>query len=739
MADVEQQILDAGAKVRDLKIAKAPKEEVQAAVAALLALKATAGVDVNAGSNNRRKTGKEKEGPAAGPRAEMTTLPDYIGHRMQVWDECVARRAVDSPPSLKPITITLPDGKTCEGKAGETTPMSIAESISKQMAGKMVISKVNGQTHDLQRPIMEDCTLELMDFDTPDGQYTFWHSSAHVLGQAIELTYPDAQLCIGPPIDEGGFYYDVHLDKDNAVSPEHFKGIEKIISKVQGEKQPFERLELTKQEAKEMFKTNPFKLEIITNKIPDGERCTAYRCGPLIDLCRGPHVPSTGVIKAFSVTKNSSAYWLGKAENASLQRVYGISFPDKKKLKEYEEIQRLAEERDHRKVGLQQKLFFFHELSPGSCFFLPHGTRLYNKLQNFIRDEYWKRGYDEVISPNVFNVQLWKTSGHWQNYQENMFSFEVEGQTFAMKPMNCPGHCLMFGSTLRSYRELPVRYADFGVLHRNELSGALTGLTRVRRFQQDDAHIFCRQDQIGEEVMGVLDMLQHCYGIFGFTFSLCLSTRPEKFLGEIAMWDQAEKALADTLDKFGQEWSINPADGAFYGPKIDIQLTDALKRKHQCATIQLDFQLPLRFGLQYKSEKDGFEVPVIVHRAILGSVERMFAVLLEHTGGKWPFWLNPRQISIVPVHDTLIEYSREVRDLLHNAGFYVELDESSKQLKKKVRDAQLSQFNFILVLGAEERDAKTVNVRFRDHPDDKEVWTQDEMLVKLKALVDTHK
>jgi len=333
---------------------------------------------------------------------------------------------------------------------------------------------------------------------------------------------------------------------------------------------------------------------------------------------------------------------------------------------------------------------------------------------------------------------LWKISGHYANYAENMFMFDVEGQQFGMKPMNCPGHCLMFRSMLRSYKELPIRYADFGALHRNELSGALTGLTRVRRFQQDDAHIFARHDQIESEVAGVLDMLQETYGILGFTFELMLSTRPEKFLGELEVWDRAEIALAQTLDKFGQAWTINPGDGAFYGPKIDIQVFDALKRKHQCATIQLDFQLPIRFGLSYKAEGEGFDVPVIIHRAILGSVERMFAILIEHTGGKWPFWLSPRQIMVITISDKYMTYAREVRNLLHDRGFYVDVEESHKQLNKKIREAQLAQYNLILVVGEEEQEKRAVNVRLRDSPTEQVVWSLSELLRRCKNFVDYH-
>lgn len=686
--------------------------------------------------NSKKKQGKEGRKAPAAPKE----LPANIKHRIAVWDRLSAEEK--KTVSGKKIVVTLPDGKQIEGEAGVTTPMSICEGISNSLAKKVVVAKVNGVTKDLLIPLTEDCSLELCKFDSPEGQYTFWHSSAHILGQAIELNYPNARLCIGPPIDTGGFYYDVELG-DTKVSQADFKGLESFITKIQKEKQAFTRMEIKKEDAMDMFKDNKFKLEIIKDKIPDGETCSAYRCGPLIDLCRGPHVPSTATIKSMAVTKNSSAYWLGKAENPSLQRVYGISFPDKKQMKEWKLLIKQAEERDHRRVGVQQKLFFFHDCSPGSAFFLPHGVRLYNRLMDLMKSEYRKRGFDEVMTPNVFNVDLWKTSGHYANYKENMFIFDVENQEFGMKPMNCPAHCIMFKSTLRSYRDLPMRLADFGVLHRNELSGALSGLTRVRRFQQDDAHIFCRQDQIKAEVAGALQFLQHIYGIFGFSFQVQLSTRPEKYLGEIALWEKAEKALAGCLDDFGGEWTINPADGAFYGPKIDIQVTDALKRKHQCATIQLDFQLPIAFDLQYKTEgKEGdanFERPVIVHRAILGSCERMMAILIEHYGGKWPFWLSPRQAIVIPVGQGFLDYAQQVRNAVHDAGFYCDVETSTKQLTKKIREAQLQNYNYILVVGPSEKDNNQVNVRKRDSAKAAEqvVMSVDQLLTFFKQMDET--
>jgi len=682
------------------------------------------------------KQADEKESKKKGP----APLEAYMQHRMKVWDEAAERRkAEQGAVEPKPITITMPDGKTHEGQAFVTSPLDIAKKISKSLVEKSLVAKVNGALWDMARPLVEDSTLEFLDFESKEGKYVFWHSSAHILGQAIEKEFKEAKLCIGPPIDDGGFYYDVYMGKEKKVVPADYKAIEKTVAYVQKQRQPFQRLELTKQEALQMFEDNQFKVQIIQSKVPDGERCTAYRCGPLIDLCRGPHLPNTGVVKAMCVTKNSAAYWLGKAENESLQRVYGISFPTKDELAEYKDLMKKAEERDHRRIGTQQKLFFFHPLSPGSAFFLPHGTRVYNKLIDFIRTEYRLRGYNEVITPNVFHTDLWKTSGHYANYKENMFLLMSEEQEFGMKPMNCPAHCVMFDHTLRSYRELPLRLADFGVLHRNEFSGALSGLTRVRRFQQDDAHIFCRQDQIEQEVGGVLDMLRKVYGIFGFRFDLNLSTRPEKFLGEEKEWDQAEQALTDCLNNFGHPWAIKAGDGAFYGPKIDIQLYDALKRQHQCATIQLDFQLPQRFELQYKNEQDKMSRPVIVHRAILGSVERMFAVLVEHTGGKWPFWLNPRQIQIVPVANTFNAYAQKVHDGLFAAGYHVDVDLSHDQFNKKIRTAQLEQYSFILVVGEKETNDGTVTVRVRDDPKQQSTMPVQQFMEMCAKMTAEHK
>lgn len=548
-----------------------------------------------------------------------------------------------------PIKITLKDGAVKEGTSWETTPMSVATSISKNLAKDCIIAKVNGTLWDMGRPLEGDCSLELLKWEDPEAQKVFWHSSSHILGLALEVKY-EGQLCIGPPLQEGGFYYDLYTPDNKIISADDFSDIKNFVGVAVSEKYPFERLEIPKAKALEMFGYNKFKVEIINEKVPDGETCTAYRCGPFIDLCRGPHVPNTNKVSAFDITMNSSAYWKGDANRENLQRVYGISFPHKKLLKEWQEQRRLAAERDHRLIGKNQELFMLHPYTPGSLFMLPHGTRIYNKLLDFMRTEYRKRGFEEVISPNIFNADLWRQSGHWDKYGDNIFKFKCEDQDWGVKPMNCPGHCLIFGNRSRSYRELPIRLADFGVLHRNEFSGALSGMTRVRRFQQDDAHIFCRRDQIQEEIRNAIHFMKSVYEVFGFEFKLELSTRPENFLGDIETWNSAEESLKNELvAQFGDKWVINEGDGAFYGPKIDVHVTDAMKRSFQCATIQLDFQLPNRFDLQFRNQDDADERPVMIHRAIFGSVERFMAVLIEHIGGKWyviavstfllfPFW-----------------------------------------------------------------------------------------------------
>jgi threonyl-tRNA synthetase len=723
--------------------------------------------------SGERIQGGGKIGGAFVPDASATFQEERLATFERLWVDYVAR--VEARGDL-PINVTLPDGSVKPSLAFKTTPLDIAKSISQGLADAVVIAKVSyssryeedviiacdeddeaaqskieasanesavkGELWDLNRPLVGDCSLQLLKFDDPEGKTVFWHSSAHVLGAAIEGTY-GAHLTIGPPL-QSGFYYDSYMG-DHTIPEEDMKRIEAKAQEVCSKKYPFQRLVVSKEEALEMFKANPFKVSLISNKIPEGSKTTVYRCGPLIDLCMGPHLPHTGKIKAFAAIKTSSTNWLGQVTNDPLQRVYGIAFPDKALLKQWKEFQEKAKQRDHRVVGTKQELFFFHQLSPGSCFWLPHGARVYNKLVEFIKKQLWQRGYQEVITPNMFNLHLWEISGHAQHYRENMFILDVENTEFGLKPMNCPAHCLMFKHRLRSYRELPLRVADFGVLHRNEVSGALTGLTRVRRFQQDDGHIFCRQDQIKEEVLGALDFMRFVYTVFGMTYKLELSTRPAKALGDIEIWNQAESQLSEALDEFAGKgnWRVNPGDGAFYGPKIDIKVYDALERIHQCATVQLDFQLPIRFELEYRSNisseqgEESFQRPVMIHRAMLGSVERMAAVLTEHFGGKWPFWLSPRQCILIPVDLKFVNYAYDVQQQIHEAGFYVDVDDSSRTLNKKVREAEVNQYNFILVVGQQEIESKGVNVRTRENEVQGNIAVT-ELIAKFKDLAERY-
>ncbi|XP_017682937.1 PREDICTED: probable threonine--tRNA ligase 2, cytoplasmic [Lepidothrix coronata] len=660
---------------------------------------------------NQNKEEKKKENKAVNQHQnDLQCVPSFIEDRLKLYealkkehDALLAYRAANESKSIK---ITLTDGTMAEGESWKTTPYQLAVGISKE---DEILSAYNLRV--------------------------YWHSSAHILGEAME-GYFGGCLCYGPPI-ENGFYYDMYIE-DRGVSSTEFPLLENHCKNIIKEKQAFERLEVKKETLLDMFKYNKFKCRILNEKVKT-PTTTIYRCGPLIDLCRGPHVRHTGKIKALKIVKSSSTYWEGKSDMETLQRIYGISFPDNKMMKEWEKIQEEAKNRDHRKIGKDQELFFFHDLSPGSCFFLPRGAFLYNTLMDFIRGEYHRRNFTEVVSPNIFNSKLWEASGHWQHYSENMFSFEIEKETFALKPMNCPGHCLMFAHRPRSWRELPLRLADFGVLHRNELSGTLSGLTRVRRFQQDDAHIFCTMEQIEEEIEGCLDFLKSVYAVFGFTFQLHLSTRPENYLGELEIWDHAEKQLQNSLNKFGEQWLLNPGDGAFYGPKIDIKIKDAIGRYHQCATIQLDFQLPIRFNLTYVG-KDGDDKkrPVIIHRAILGSVERMIAILAENYGGKWPLWLSPRQVMVVPVGPTSEEYAQQVCNQFFEAGFMSDVDlDQSCTLNKKIRNAQLAQYNFILVVGEKEKANNAVNVRTGDNKVHGEISVSS-AIEKLKKLKSSH-
>uniref|UniRef100_A0A8C5L7N3 Threonine--tRNA ligase, mitochondrial n=1 Tax=Jaculus jaculus TaxID=51337 RepID=A0A8C5L7N3_JACJA len=634
--------------------------------------------------------------------ASVPTPPHGLAERRglfeELWTAQVKRLASMAQKKPQTIKISLPGGQKVDAVAWNTTPYQLAQQISLTLADTAVAAQVNGELYDLERPLETDCDLRYLTFDSPEGKAIFWHSSAHVLGAAAEQLL-GAVLCRGPST-ECGFFHDFFLGKERTVRGSDLTALERICQEIAAAAQPFRRLVASKDQLRQLFKDNHFKLQLIEEKVT-GPTATVYGCGTLIDLCRGPHLRHTGQIGGLKLLTSSSSLWSLSEAPETLQRVSGISFPTAELLRGWEVQREEAELRDHRRIGKEQELFFFHELSPGSCFFLPRGTRVYNALVAFIRAEYARRGFSEVKTPTLFSTKLWEKSGHWEHYRKDMFALQSPDPnsnsqsghakgTLALKPMNCPAHCLMFAHRPRSWRELPVRLADFGVLHRAEASGSLGGLTRLWGFQQDDAHIFCTLDQLEAEIRGCLDFVRCVYAVLGFSFRLALSTRPSGFLGEPSLWDQAER--------------------------IDVHLHDALGRPHQCGTIQLDFQLPLRFKLHYKGQAGALECPVLIHRAVLGSVERLLGVLAESCGGKWPLWLSPFQVMVIPVGTEQEEYARQVQQCLQAAGLVSDLDaDPGLTLGRRVRRAQLAHYNFQFVVGQKEQSKRTVNVRTRDN------------------------
>ncbi|KAJ6189577.1 hypothetical protein N7519_004485 [Penicillium mononematosum] len=683
------------------------------------------------------------------------TLPEFMIERNklfeELWQQYLEETKTRPHPEIN-VTLDIGDGNP-PLLAFETTPGSFLRDVPKDLSANIVIAKVDGELWDLNRPLEKDCSVLLVPFSNPEAREVFFHSSAHVLGESTECEY-GCLLSHGPPTPQG-FFYDMAMPDGRVVREADWKALDTRASRIFKEKQSFDRLEVSKENLKKMFAYSKYKLHYI-DKLVTGESSTVYRNGTLVDLCRGPHIQNTGKIKAFKIMQNSSAYFLGDQSNDSLQRIRGVAFPDKKLMAEHLKFLEEAEKRNHLRIGKEQELFFFDEVSPGCPFLLPNGTKIYNQIQSLLRTEYRKRGYQEVQTPNMYDVGIWKTSGHWEHYKDDMFKLDVEKREWALKPMNCPGHFIMFGHRERSYRELPMRIADFGALHRNEASGALSGLTRVRRFHQDDSHVICDKLSIMSEVEGLFDFLQSIYGLFGFTFKLKLSTRPEKYMGALETWDHAEDQLKKALTKFkGDDWTINEGDGAFYGPKIDITIADALQREFQCATIQLDYQAPINFKMEYmtkeqsqteqpkEGETRGDELapgrarPVVIHRAIIGSFERFLGILIEHFGGKWPFWISPRQILIVPVMPAVNDYAEELQKILQGDKLSVDIDISGNTMQKKIRTGQLAQYNFIFVVGASERETRSVNVRNRDDPATQKQGVMvplEEVRIKLKAL-----
>lgn len=612
--------------------------------------------------------------------------------------------------SLTMIQVTFPDGSTKKYPPG-ITGKQIALDISEGLARAALAVKFNKHMLDINTPLKEDGNIEIITFKTDEGKALFWHSSAHLLAHAIHRLYPQAKPTIGPAV-ENGFYYDFD---DLNITLEDFPKIEEEMKKIVKEEITPKRIDYgDKEEALKAFAHNPYKCEMI-EELEEGT--SAYKQKDFIDLCRGPHIPNTKMIKAFKLTKLAGAYWRGNAKNKQLTRIYGISFPEKKELKQYVELLAEAERRDHRKIGRELDLYSFHEEAPGMPFFHDKGQFIWNTMAEFMRQAMIDRNYEINMTPLILNKQLWLQSGHWDHYKENMYFTKIDSDedNFAVKPMNCPGNILIFKTNMHSYRELPIRAGEFGIVHRHELSGVLSGLFRVRYFTQDDAHVFCTEEQVKDEVKALIEFVDYIYKTFGFEYAVELSTKPEKAMGDPKLWKLAEEKLQEALEELDIEYKLNPGDGAFYGPKIDFHLKDALGRTWQCGTIQLDFQMPEKFDLTYEGQDGAKHRPVMLHRAIYGSFERFLGILVEHYAGKFPLWLSPNQVKLLPIADRHHNYAQKIADEMKQAGLRVEIDERSESIKKKVRDAQIQQWNYILVIGDAEEKNNSVNVRTRDN------------------------
>ncbi|WP_460270759.1 threonine--tRNA ligase [Bacillus sp. NEAU-Y102] len=607
------------------------------------------------------------------------------------------------------IEIKFPDGSVKEFVNGVTLE-EIAGSISSSLKKKAVAGKVNDGLYDLRRNIEENAEVEIITIDSNEGVEIAKHSAAHILAQAVKRLYGDINLGVGPVI-ENGFYYD--MDLPSSVNIEDLRKIEKEMKKIINENIKIERVEVSREEAAKLFQEidDSLKLELL-EAIPSGESVTLYKQGEFVDLCRGPHLPSTGYLKAFQLTHVSGAYWRGDSNNQVLQRIYGVAFSSQKELEEYLHFVEEAAKRNHRKLGSELELFMFSEEAPGMPFYLPKGQIIRNELEAFLREIQKEYNYQEVRTPFMMNQEVWERSGHWGHYKDNMYFSEVDNKSFALKPMNCPGHMLMFKNKLHSYRELPIRMCEFGQVHRHEFSGALNGLLRVRTFCQDDAHLFVTPKQIEDEIKSVMAQIDYVYKTFGFEYEVELSTRPEDSMGDDKLWEQAEAALENVLQSLNYKYRLNEGDGAFYGPKIDFHIKDALNRSHQCGTIQLDFQMPEKFDLNYIDENNDKKRPVVIHRAVLGSLDRFLAILIEHFGGAFPAWVAPVQVKIVPVSNAVHEqYCSEVAHKLAQAGVRVEQDARDEKLGYKIREAQMQKVPYVLVIGDKEMESGAVNVR----------------------------
>jgi len=607
--------------------------------------------------------------------------------------------------SIPPITNIRTNRKSFENNP---TGLDVAKSISDGFARNCVAMEVNSTLVDLNTTITHDANVRLITTKDPEALEVLRHSAAHVMAQAVLHLYKDAKLTIGPSVEDG-FYYDIDMEP---VSEDDFEKIESEMKKAIKAKIPFERSVVSKSEAMAFYKDEPYKLEMIS-ELEEGT-ISFYQHGDFTDLCRGPHLPHTGFIKAVKLTKVSGAYWRADQTKAQLQRIYGTAFFSKKELDEYLHFLEEAKKRNHRKIGIALDLFSFHEEAPGMPFFHPKGISVWNCLLDYWRKEHRRAGYVETKTPIMLNRDLWEKSGHWENYRENMYTSLVDEEEYAIKPMNCPGGMLIYGMKPHSYKELPIRAAEIGLVHRHELSGVLSGLFRVRAFHQDDAHIFMKPDQIEKEIIGVLKLVKRIYSTFGLGFHLELSTRPEKSIGTDEQWDQATNGLEAALKAYGADYKINEGDGAFYGPKIDIHIKDALGRTWQCGTVQLDMNMPERFDLTYIGADNERHRPIMIHRVIYGSIERFYGILVEHFAGNFPLWMAPVQVGVLPLNDDLIPFAKETAARLEAVGLRTEVDQRSESLNRKVRDAQLSKIPLILTCGAKEKEAGTVSVRTLD-------------------------
>ena len=632
------------------------------------------------------------------------------------------------------VNIELKGGVVKEFDNG-ITAMEVAKSLGMGLYKAACVCRIDGEVKDLRTPIDKDCKLEILTFDDDDGKRALRHTASHVLAQAVKRLYPEAKLAIGPAIDNG-FYYD--FDVDVPFTPEVLEKIEAEMKKIVKEALPLERYELDPEEAIELMekKGEIYKVELIKEHAGKGEKISFFRQGEFDELCAGPHVPDTSRVKAFKLTSCTGAYWRGDSDNKMLQRIYGTAFTKKEDLDNYLTMLEEAKKRDHRKLGKELGLFTIMDEGPGFPFFLPNGMILKNTLLDYWREIHHKAGYVEISTPLIMNKQLWKTSGHWDHYKDNMYSTVIDDEEYCIKPMNCPGGVLVYASKPHSYRELPIRAGEIGLVHRHELRGALHGLFRVRCFNQDDAHLFVRPDQLTDEIVGVVNLIDSVYQKFGFKYHVELSTRPEDSMGSDEDWARAEEGLRTALEKLGMDYEVNEGDGAFYGPKIDFHLEDSLGRTWQCGTVQLDFQMPLNFDLEYVDADGTKKRPIMLHRVCFGSIERFIGILIEHFAGKFPTWLAPVQVKALPVSEKSRDYAHEVCAKLEEAGIRVVCDDRDEKIGYKIREARsIDRVPYMLILG--EKEVEAGNISVRDRSNETVQMSVDEFVAKVLEEIKT--